>query len=102
MLSLPIYPVSLAICRVLSFLACHKFLDFVLRQVLPDGLPPGGPNTYQIMYGEISDFQYQYQQWQHKMPERKINFAVNLTLKFFSATITNADTGSFKSLHTFL
>ena len=33
------------------------------------------------------------------MPDRKF-FAVNLTLKLFHATITNADTGSLKSLHT--
>ena len=30
-------------------------------------LPACGPNTYQIMYGETLDFQYQSQQWLHIM-----------------------------------
>ena len=33
-----------------------------------------GLNTYQIMYGEALDFQYQDQQWLHKMSDRLINF----------------------------
>ena len=37
-----------------------------------------------------------------KKPDRKINFAVNLPLKLFSATVPNADIGSLKSLDTFL
>ena len=35
------------------------------------------------------------------MSDRKINFAVNLPLKLFRATVVNADTESLKSLHTF-
>ena len=38
----------------------------------------------------------------HKMPYRKIIFAVNLPLKLFRATVANADIGSLKSFHTFL
>ena len=34
------------------------------------------------------------------MPDRKINFAVNLILKLFRAAVANADTGSLNSLHT--
>ena len=34
------------------------------------------------------------------MPDRKINFTVNLTLKLFRATVANSDAGSLKSLHT--
>ena len=34
----------------------------------------------------------------HKLPDRKINFGLNLPLKFFPATIANVDNGSFKSL----
>ena len=36
------------------------------------------------------------------MPDRKINFAVNLPLNLFRATIANADIESQKFLHTFL
>ena len=35
-----------------------------------------------------------------KCPIGKSIFAVNLTLKLFRATVSNADTGSLKSLHT--
>ena len=34
------------------------------------------------------------------MSDRKMNFAVNLQLELFSATVENADTGRLKSLHT--
>ena len=34
------------------------------------------------------------------MTDRKINFAANLPLKLFRATVSNPDTGSLKSLHT--
>ena len=36
------------------------------------------------------------------MPDRKINFDVNLPLKLFRSTVANADIGNLKSLHTFL
>ena len=36
------------------------------------------------------------------MPDRKVNFGVDLPLKLFRATVANADIGSLKSLHTFL
>ena len=64
--------------------------------------PACGPNTYQIMYGETSDFRCQHQQWLHKMPDRKINFCINLPLKLFRATVANADLGILKSLQTIL
>ena len=35
-----------------------------------------------------------------KCPMGKSNFAVNLPLKLLRATVTNADAGSLKSLHT--
>ena len=54
------------------------------------------------MYGEALDFQCQHQQWYHEIPNRKINFAVNLRLKLFPAAVANADIGGLKSLHTFL
>ena len=34
------------------------------------------------------------------MPDRKSIIAVNLPLKLFHAAVTNADTGSLKSIHT--
>ena len=34
------------------------------------------------------------------MPNRKINFALNLPLKLSRATVANADHGRLKSLHT--
>ena len=34
------------------------------------------------------------------MPDRKINFAVNLLLKLFLATVANSETGNLKSPHT--
>ena len=57
---------------------------------------------YQIMFGETLDFQCRHQQWEHKMPDRKINFSVNLPLNLFRATVANVDIESPKSLHTFL
>ena len=40
-----------------------------------------GPDTYQTMYGEILDFQCQHQQWQHKIPDWKINFCSKFAIK---------------------
>ena len=37
-----------------------------------------------------------------KCPIGKSIFAVNLPIRLFRATVANADTGSLKSLHTFL
>ena len=58
---------------------------------------------YQIMYGEILDFrcQHQYYNGQIKGPVRKLDFAENLLLQLFRATVAKADTVSIKSLHTF-
>ena len=61
-----------------------------------------GPNTYQITYGEILDFQCGISNGNMKCPIEKSVFAVNLPLKFFPATVTNADIGSVKSLYIFL
>ena len=36
------------------------------------------------------------------MPDRKINFALNLPLKLFLATVANSDIEILKSLHSFL
>ena len=58
--------------------------------------PACGPNTYQTMYGETSDFQCQHQQYgraQHKYPIEKSIFAVHLPY-----TVANADIGSLKFL----
>ena len=68
-------------------------------------LPACGSNTYQIIYGETLDLQFQHQQWcdiKIKCPIGKSNFAVNLPINLFHATVANADIGSLKSLHTFL
>ena len=35
-----------------------------------------------------------------KIPDRKINFVVNVLLKLFPVTVANADIESLKSLHT--
>ena len=54
--------------------------------------PACGPNTYQTIYGETSDFQCQHQQYgraQHKYPIEKSIFAVHLLY-----TVANADIGS--------
>ena len=64
--------------------------------------PACGPNTYQIIYGETLDFECHYQQWQHKIPGRKINFWSKFAVKNFHATVANTDIRSLKSLHTFL
>ena len=43
------------------------------------------------------DFQYQHQQWKHKIPHRKIIFTVNLPLTLIAATVANADIGSLST-----
>ena len=63
--------------------------------------PTCGPNTYQKMYEETLDFNVSISNG-NIMPDRKINFAVNSSLKLFRATVAVADIGSLKSLHTFL
>ena len=86
------------LCQKLLITFCH-FLWFGSYDFVQIS-PSCDPNTYQIIYGGTLDFQYHYQQWQHKM-QQKINiFAVNLPLKLFLATVANADMGSLKSLHT--
>ena len=56
--------------------------------------PACGPNTYQIMYGETLDFQYQHQHYgTMKYQIGKSIFAVHLPY-----TVANADIGSLKFL----
>ena len=55
-----------------------------------------GPNTYQIMFGEILDFNIR--NGNIKYPIGKSIFAVNLQLKLYPATVANAGIGSLKSL----
>ena len=55
--------------------------------------PTYSPSTNQIMYGETSNVR------NIKYPIGRL-FSVTLPLKFFRATVANADNGSQMSLHT--
>ena len=43
----------------------------IMREIIS---PARGPNTYQIMHVATLDFQYQHQQLQHEIPDRKNQF----------------------------
>ena len=63
--------------------------------------PACGPLTYQIMYEEsFLTSNVRVTNGYIKCPIGKSIFAVNLTLKFFRATVANFSSGSLKSLHT--
>ena len=83
---------------------CQKAQNFVFFEPYDfvQISPVCGPNTYQIMYGETLDSHVSVSNGNIKCPIGKSIFAVNLPLKLFRATVTNADIRSLKSLHTFL
>ena len=89
------------LCQKWFTIFCQKnqnFKEFVLYDFVEISLACF-PNTCQIMYGETLDFQCQYQQWEHKIPDRKINFWSKFAVKTFPC---NADIRSLKKFYTFL
>ena len=89
----------MASARSLKLPKSSNFVYFVPYDFIQI-LPARGPNTYEIMYGEILFFQCQSQQrYNVKLPIGKSIFAVILPLNPFRATVANSDTGSLKSLH---
>ena len=79
-------------------LFCQKDQNFVWLRLYALVLisPACGPNTYQITYEETLTSNVSIKNGNIKCPIAK------LPLNLFRATVTNADIGCLKSLHTFL
>ena len=77
----------------------QNFVDFVPYDFVKIS-QACGPNSYQIMHGETLDSNVSVSNGNLKCPIGKSIFAVNLQVKLFYATVSNADTGSLKAQHT--